>query len=196
MKPVPDQTTPGRPRDPRIDLAVLTATRELLLEVGYPGVTVVAVAARAGTTTPAVYRRWRTLAHLVHEAAFPVDDTTSLPETGAFATDVVAMVRGAAAAFGAPVARAALPGLVAEVANDPELHTALLARFQEGVWGALHHRIEAAVIAGEARADVDPAALLELVAGATLIGLLIRSAPPTDEWVDHISALLLKGVTP
>ncbi|WP_141631619.1 helix-turn-helix domain-containing protein, partial [Mycobacterium avium] len=48
----------GRPRDPRIDAAVLRATVELLAETGYPGLLVSAIAQRAGTSKPAIYRRW------------------------------------------------------------------------------------------------------------------------------------------
>ena len=63
----------GRPRDSRIDDSVLVATTELLEEVGYLRLTVGAIAERAGTNKPAIYRRWPTKAHLVHEAVFPVD---------------------------------------------------------------------------------------------------------------------------
>ena len=55
----------GRPRDARIDDAVLGAVADLLLEVGYADLTVAAVAERAGTSRPAVYRRWPTKAELV-----------------------------------------------------------------------------------------------------------------------------------
>ncbi|HWT49352.1 MAG TPA: helix-turn-helix domain-containing protein, partial [Mycobacterium sp.] len=44
----------GRPRDPRIDGAVLRATVELLAETGYPGLSVAAIAERAGTSKPAI----------------------------------------------------------------------------------------------------------------------------------------------
>jgi AcrR family transcriptional regulator len=198
MNPAPDQTSPaGRPRDPRIDAAVLSATAELILKAGYPGVTVAAVAARAGTTPPAIYRRWKALPHLVHEAAFPVGEGTALPRTGSLAGDIRAMVRGSADVFSAPVARAALPGLLAAIGADPELHAALLARFQDGVWGAMQTRLEEAIISGEARADVDPAALIETIGGATLLGLLIRSGEPLDDtWVDRVAALVLTGVAP
>ena len=71
-RPAPVPTAPaGRPRDQRIDDAVLAATAELLQEVGYAGLSIAAVAARAGTHKPAIYRRWPTKAQLVHEAAFP-----------------------------------------------------------------------------------------------------------------------------
>ncbi|MGH3562292.1 MAG: TetR family transcriptional regulator, partial [Mycobacterium sp.] len=40
----------GRPRDLRIDAAILRAAAELLVEIGYSDLTMAAVAERAGTT--------------------------------------------------------------------------------------------------------------------------------------------------
>ena len=60
----------GRPRNPQIDEDVLRAAAELVVEVGYADLTIAAIAARAGTSKPAIYRRWPSKAHLVHEAAF------------------------------------------------------------------------------------------------------------------------------
>src|SRR4029079_13260076 len=71
------QTTSAarRPRDPRIDAAILRATADLLVEIGYSSLTMAAVAERAGTTKTALYRRWSSKAELVHEAAFPTAPT-------------------------------------------------------------------------------------------------------------------------
>src|SRR4029079_15548574 len=47
---------PGRPRNSRADDAILAATEELVLQVGYDGLTVEAVANLAGVGRPTVYR--------------------------------------------------------------------------------------------------------------------------------------------
>ena len=57
--------TAGRPRDPRIDAAILRATADLLVEIGYSSLTMAAVADRAGTTKTALYRRWSSKAEPV-----------------------------------------------------------------------------------------------------------------------------------
>jgi AcrR family transcriptional regulator len=194
----PDQTAPaGRPRDPRIDRAVLRATAELLVESGYADLSIAAIAVRAGTTKPAIYRRWPSKAHLVHEAAFPSGPATTLPETGTLAGDVREMVRRTTVVFSDPVARAALPGLLAEISADPTLHTALLERFQEGAWGALQTRLEQAIRTGEARPDVDAGVLIEAIGGSTLLALLVRSSAVLDDaWIDHTADLLVRGIAP
>src|SRR6201996_4552925 len=106
----------GRPRDPRIDGAVLRATVELLAETGYASLLVSAIAERAGTSKPAIYRRWPSKAHLVHEAVFPIGSGTELPDTGSLGGDVREMVRRTVVVLTTPAARAALPGLVGEMA--------------------------------------------------------------------------------
>ena len=58
----------GRKRDPSRSDAILTATRELLLERGYDRFTVQDVAERAESGVGAIYRRWPNKGALVAEA--------------------------------------------------------------------------------------------------------------------------------
>ncbi|ETW21490.1 TetR/AcrR family transcriptional regulator [Mycobacterium gastri] len=184
----------GRPRDPRIDAAVLRATVELLAETGYAGLLVSAIAERAGTSKPAIYRRWPSKAHLVHEAVFPIGAQTAIPDTGSLAADLREMVRRTMAVLATPAARAALPGLVGEMAADPTLHAALLDRFAGIISGGLAGRLENAAAAGEIRADVTADELVEAIAGITLLRLLTRGAELDDAWVHRTTTLLLSGI--
>ena len=177
----------GRPRDSRIDDAVLQATTDLLEEVGYLRLTVGAIAERAGTTKPAIYRRWPTKAHLVHEAVFPIDGRAeAFPPGDDLRSDIRALVAIGVELLGRPAARAALPGLMAEMAGDPTLHADVLGRFATGTWGWLQQRIEAAIEAGEVRADVQSSTVLELIAGSTFVATAIRPRDELDaEWVER-----------
>src|SRR6202020_3554714 len=96
----------GRPRDPRIDAAILTATADLLVQIGYSNLTLAAVADRAGTTKSALYRRWSSKAELVHEAAFPVAPTALQAPAGDIAADVRMMIEATRDVFTTPVGRA------------------------------------------------------------------------------------------
>jgi AcrR family transcriptional regulator len=185
----------GRPRDPRIDGAVLSATVELLAETGYADLSVDAIARRAGTSKPAIYRRWPSKAHLVHEAVFPIGDATALPDTGSLARDVREMVRRSADVLTTPAARAALPGLVGEMAADPTLHTALLERFADILSTGLTDRLTDAVARGEARPDTTAGELVEAVAGITFFALLTHAAALDDAWVERTSALITRGIS-
>ncbi len=184
----------GRPRDPRIDGAVLRATVELLGEGGYPGLSVAAIAQRAGTSKPAIYRRWPSKAHLVHEAVFPVGTATTIPATGSPHDDLREMVRRTTAVLTTPAARAALPGLIGEMAADPTLHSALLERFADVIAGGMGDWLRSAAADGRVRADVTAGELAEAIAGITLLGLLTRAGGLDEAWVDRTTELLLKGI--
>ncbi len=95
-------SSPGRPRDPRIDAAILSATADLLVATGYAGVTMAAIAERAGTTKTALYRRWTSKADVIHEAVFPTAPTALGMPYGDIAADVRAMIGAARDVFSSP----------------------------------------------------------------------------------------------
>src|SRR5689334_2691478 len=185
----------GRPRNPLIDEAVLRAAAELVVEVGYADLTIAAIAERAGTSKPAIYRRWPSKAHLVHEAVFPIGAGTAIPEQGSTPQGLREMVRRTMAFLTTPAARAALPGLIGEMAADPTLHSALLERFAGVIGGGLADWLAAAASRGEVRPDVTAAELAETIAGLTLVALLTRATELDDAWVDRTTRLLLKGIS-
>lgn len=184
----------GRPRDPRIDAAVLSATAELLADTGYPGLLVSAIARRAGTSKPAIYRRWPSKAHLVHEAVFPIGAATDIPDTGSLRGDVREMLCRTMAVLSTPAAKAALPGLIGEMAADPTLHSALLERFAGLIGGGLSGLLAKAVARGEVRPDVAAPELAEAIAGIALLGLLTRPTALDDTWIERTTTLLLDGI--
>lgn len=184
----------GRPRDPRIDAAILRATTELLSEVGYANLTLAGVAERAGTTKSALYRRWSSKAELVHEASFPAETTVLETSTGDITADVRAMIVAAREVFANPAVRAALPGVTADMSVDPELHARVLSRFAES-FDAVRNWLRQAVERGAVRPDVDPDRLVEVIGGATLLRVLVRPDDELDDaWVDQTTAIVVHGV--
>lgn len=127
-------TPVGRPRNPAKDVAVLQATRDLLVEVGYQGTTVLAVARRAGVGAPTIYRRWPTKEALVEDAAFGHPRPAPVPwPTG----DLLADLRGWVQTFldwlAQPAIRAALPGLLAAYHSDERAYERLVLRSEADV---------------------------------------------------------------
>lgn len=199
------KSAPGRPRDGRIDAAIIAATRELLLETGYPALTLSAIAARAGTTTAALYRRWSSKAQLVHEAvleadaipAFELPDGAGVGADSAAgdplaadgdppAADIRALVETVRLLFDRPEVRVALPGLIADTVADPDLHARMIARLA-GNLPAFESRF------GRARRSDDHLPVLaEVVAGAAIFRLLVSPAAALDdEWVEELTALII-----
>jgi AcrR family transcriptional regulator len=185
----------GRPRDPRIDSAILAATAELLVDIGYSNLSLAAVAERAGTTKSALYRRWSSKAELVHEAAFPVAPTALLTPAGDFAADIQMMIEATRDVFTTPVVRAALPGLVADMTADAELNARVMARFAD-LFALVRIRLREAIERGEAHPDIDPDRLIELIGGATMLRMLLYPDGKLDDaWVHQTTAIIVHGVT-
>jgi len=184
----------GRPRDPRIDAAILRATAELLVEIGYANLTLAAVAERAGTSKTALYRRWSSKAELVHEAAFPAAPTALVAPAGDIAADVRAMLAAARDVFTSPVVRAALPGLIADMSADAALNARVMARFT-GLFALVRDRLIDAVHCREVHPDIDPDRLIEVIGGATMLRLLLRPDEDLDDgWVEQTAAIIVHGV--
>lgn len=175
----------GRPRDGRIDAAVIAATRELLLETGYPALSLSAIAARAGTTTAAIYRRWSGKTQLVHEAVLDAEAITVPAGSGDIRSDIRALVETIRAMFDRPEVRLALPGLIADTVADPEVHDQMIARLA-GNLTAFETRF------GQTRRGGDQLPMLaEVVAGTAIFRLLVRRDAALDKaWVDEMTELI------
>jgi AcrR family transcriptional regulator len=162
---------------------------------GYSNLSLAAVAERAGTTKSALYRRWSSKAELVHEAAFPVAPTALEAPAGDIGADVRMMIVATRDVFTTPVVRAALPGLVADMAADSELNARVMTRFAD-LFGAVRMRLQAAIDRGEAHPEVNPDRLIELIGGATMLRMLLRPDERLDDaWVDQTTAIVVHGVT-
>lgn len=124
MKKEPDDPPKpaGRPRDPDTERSILTATQDLLIETGYPGTTIAAVAARAHCGKSAIYRRWRTKVELVVAAVRALQVPSELPDTGDLRADLLA----AAMHFADSDSRSGsvLASLLGELGRDAELREA------------------------------------------------------------------------
>jgi AcrR family transcriptional regulator len=167
-----------------------------LIEVGYGELTMGAVAKRAGTTKPTLYRRWPSKFHLIHEVAFPNEGMEFAPETGDLAQDWRDLVNGAVTMLTDPIARVALPGLLVDMSSNPSLVASAVDRFAERTGTVMHERLSAYAAAGLIRPGVDPVTLIEIIGGAVLLAMLIRpGAPLEDEWVERVADTILRGLT-
>lgn len=189
---VEQQAVVGRPRDPEKDVAVVQATRELLVEAGYQGTTVVAVARRAGVGAPTIYRRWASKEALVEEAAFGHAQPAPLPEpSGDLRTDLRAWVAMFLDWLAHPVTRAALPGLLAAYHRDDELYERLVLRSELGVRTIMVGTLSPALAKLPAvqrgnRAD----AVFDFLVAATAARAMTRGLADRDHFCDRTADAL------
>lgn len=88
------QVSAPRRRSEKARTAIVTATRELLLERGFDGLTIEAVAARAGVGKQTIYRWWPSRPALVADVMLEDADKmlASVSHTGDLAADLVGWV--------------------------------------------------------------------------------------------------------
>lgn len=170
---------------------------ELLIERGYQRLTVEAVAQRAGVNKTTIYRWWPSKGPLLRAALLrsQVLDV-DIPDTGSLRGDLIALAGQMARLVGGertgPVARAMLSG-----GGQDEL-----AFFTRDFFADRLERerplFARAVARGELSADTDPALLVDLIAGAVWMRILLRQLPAEEEFVESVVDAVLQpiGVQP
>jgi AcrR family transcriptional regulator len=173
--------------------AVLSATLEVLVETGYDGMNIDAVAARAGVHKTTVYRRWPTKAALVAAAAADrSEQLVPVPDTGSLVGDLTALARSIAdnlsSELGAGLARTIIAAAAAsdEVAQVNREFWAVRLALTETV-------VERAVARGEVRADVDARAVIETLIGPIYVRLLLTGEPLDASFVEEVAAIVARG---
>ena len=159
----PERARRGRPRDPAVDAAILTAAVDLLAEVGYARLTMEQVAARAGVGKASVYLRWPNKVALVAEAIQHRSGVIpEVPDTGSLREDMLAFLR--ALLRGKSAAQRALAAVTGEIASNPELQTAWRRSVAGTLSACVRVIVEHAIERGElpAASDVELLSLLPL----------------------------------
>ncbi|MER5390054.1 TetR/AcrR family transcriptional regulator [Saccharopolyspora sp. NPDC002686] len=85
--------TPTRRRGTALENAITDAAWEVLVEQGYNGFTYEAVAARAGTSKPVLYRRWPQRADLLIATLTRYWRPLDIPDTGSLRQDALTLLR-------------------------------------------------------------------------------------------------------
>jgi AcrR family transcriptional regulator len=113
--------------------AILTATAELVIEVGYERVTVDAIAARARASKATMYRKWPGKAELVADALRRHAESRSaeLADTGSLRGDLLLTVRNIAGTFTGSDPGPSLLGLLEAIRADPALRDVVRAQIDE-----------------------------------------------------------------
>jgi AcrR family transcriptional regulator len=173
---------PGRPRSERAEKAIIEATLDLLVEeAGVAGMTIEAVAARAGVGKTTIYRRW------ANKEALIVDVLATLKEP------LPALAGGSARDDLITLARAMRPpgdrrfDCAWNVLGGAAKHPDLVERFRQDVIEPRREVIRGVlrrgVATGELRGDLDIEAALAVIVGAMTLrsrGLDPDETPPED----------------
>ncbi len=188
---------PGRPRSQRAARAIIDATLDLLAEEGgVAGVSIEAVAARAGVGKTTIYRRW--------------------PNKEALIIDALAELKGPFPAIGGESVREDLVAIADSLMTDKagkkrldcywsviggaERHPELIARFNREVIEPRRDVIRAVlrrgIEVGELRPDLDVEVTLWLVMGAVAQRVRAHGAGPIPgDFTGKVIDILLAGIS-
>lgn len=168
----------GRPRDPRLDQAIVQATLQLLAEHGYASLTMEAVAALAGVGKATLYRRYSGKEQLVVDAVAALSEPPDVVEGATVRDELVARLEALRRKSTATLAGRIFPRLLSASADSPEL----MRRYREQIieprrqlfLSALRRGVEEGLV----RPDVDLDHAVDLVVGPMAYRNLLRSDPP------------------
>ncbi|WP_345643397.1 TetR/AcrR family transcriptional regulator [Streptomyces tremellae] len=192
----------GRPRSPEADAAILAATRQALVEVGWSRLTMGDVAARAGVAKTTLYRRWPGRNELVVDAVAVLFDELELPDLGTLSADVESVVRQFGALLDRPEAKTALMAVIAEATRDEELRrrirTTIVDRQKRLVTAGRRRAEERGELPpppGPEAAARDTDLVFDVVAGAVVHRTLVSAEPVDADWAHRLTQLILTGLT-
>ena len=173
----------GRPRDAALDGALIRAAGELLVERGFAGVSVGAVAARAKTSRPAFYRRFDGVPEVVLAVLlerFPTHLDQGI-NTGTLPGDLEAIQRDQVRLFTDPLVLFSLAGFLDAVRVDEQLRTVFVRRFLVPRRAGVAAVIARAIGRREIPPGPDVEWICDLLTGPVLMRVLMPGLNGLDE---------------
>jgi AcrR family transcriptional regulator len=183
----------GRPRDARVEQAVIDATIAEIDEKGLRNATMEAIALRAGIGKATLYRRWPNKEALLYFLADQLSEAYEPLDTGDLRKDLRSVFEPLVTeVYQGPVATL-MPTFIAEAARDDRIRhfvTDLIADRRTGakrVFARAKRR-------GELRRGVDADVALDMMYGALEHRFLSQGTPVTLALIDEVLDLALSGI--
>lgn len=164
---------PGRPRNPRVDEAIVDAARRLLVREGYTGLYLEHVAAEAGVAKSTVYRRYGSkeeLAEALLEALVPW--ISEVPDTGDTREDLIETVMGSIRGITSTPYGPVVSALLSEIVLNPRLGDAFRTRVVQSRREHIAELIDRCVARGDLATTTDAQLATELLLGPVYFRLI------------------------
>ncbi|MGH3381661.1 MAG: TetR/AcrR family transcriptional regulator [Actinoallomurus sp.] len=188
---------PGRPRSERAAKAIIDATLDILVEEGgVTGVTIEAVAARAGVGKTTIYRRWANKEALIIDSLAALKEPFPVPRGDSARDDLLAIAR----AFVSDRADKKRLECYWSIMGGAERYPELMSRFTREVIeprrDVVRMVLRRGIETGELRADLDVEITLWLVMGALAQRARAWGVGPVPEgFADKVIDVLMAGIS-
>ena len=167
-----------------MEATLLRVTQDLLVEEGYDGLSIEAVAARARTSKHTIYRRWANKADLVVAAVGQARSLPPLPDTGSLEGDLFACARSYI--DGDERTEQLLVGLLREMMRSEALRaaawTGLGAPYLELFRTVLHR----AAVRGQIGPDVDLEVIAQIFPAFAFHAVAVEGRPVDEALVTRV----------
>ena len=185
------QLNPSRRRSEKSRRAIVTATRELLLERGFDGLTIEAVAGRAGVGKQTIYRWWPSRPALVADVMLEDADTilASVNHTDDLSADLVGWVGKLAASLTTARGSAMLRTLTVACMEHEDTAVKLRAGFS----APLHDSVRTRLLAdGIDAATAESAA--DAIVGGVVYPILSGAQPYSRQRAERTTRIIVEAL--
>lgn len=177
--------------------AILTAALDLAAEVGYRGLSIEGIAARAGAGKQTIYRWWPSKGAVLFDALLALaegDGEPELPDTGDLAADLKLVLAATVDELNNPRYSEPMRALTVEILDNPELAATYSERLEQPVREMKKRRLRAAVEAGQLDEGTDLDLAVDLIWGPVQNRWLFREGPLTTAFTDALVDTALGGL--
>jgi AcrR family transcriptional regulator len=187
----------GRPRSEDADRAIISATLDLLGEVGVTPLSIEGVAARAGVGKATVYRRWPNKEALIVDAMATLKGPLPRPAGRSLREDVMILLDSQMAGYEAARQRRIYACFMGEVGRHPELARRYINTVIEPRREVMRGVLRAAVARGELRDDLDLELMLHVITAPILHWTMRDPERPLDKSLaNRFLDVTLEGLAP
>jgi AcrR family transcriptional regulator len=175
---------PGRPRSIQSHQAMLQATLELLAEVGFDGMSIEAIAARAGIGKTTIYRRYAYKEELVADAIESVREEIVIPNTGNLRDDIDALIQNAAQITLSPLGKQTVAMIIGSASSNPQFAQIYWTKYLQPRRKTFAIVLDRAKARNEILTDLDSDLVFDTMSAIMLYALIF---PLTSEsWTDYV----------
>jgi AcrR family transcriptional regulator len=187
---------PGRPRSERARKAVMRCTLAMLKRVGFHGLTVEAVAERAGVGKATIYRWWPSKADLVIAAFVSVvEPELRFSPDGPVLDSIHKQMKNWATIFQSPLGQI-VATVIGAGQSEPEILKAFQTHWVEPRRAEGRKLLSDAITRGVLRPDLDPDTILDLLYGPLYMRLLLKHGPLDECFVDQVVGFVSSTLSP
>lgn len=185
---------PGRPRSEGTKKAILSASYDLLLEIGFKAITVEGIAERAGVSKATIYKWWSGKAAVVLDGFFDAtEEQLQIPDTGSAREDIFIQANTLAAFLTSEKGRV-ITEFIAEGQFDKNIADEYRSRYFKPRRLIARQILERGILRGEIRKNIDIELTVDLIFAPIFYRLLAVGGSLDTSYIKNIISLAFEGI--